>query len=95
MANKKGMPWKYLCDWDQLNSQRGYYTWAWEKNKNIWAINWKDRNVIPLVSNKYGTDPEFIERGGEGKYKTSKLSSTNVPYGRNRYKTGKMVVPYN
>ena len=95
MANKKGMPWKYLCDWDQLNSQRGYYTWAWEKNKNIWAINWKDRNVVPLVSNKYGADPEFIERGGGGKYKTSKLKSTNVPYGRYRYKTGKMVVPYN
>ena len=38
MANKKGMPWKYLCDWDQLGSQRGYYTWAWEKSKHIWAI---------------------------------------------------------
>jgi len=95
MSNKKGMPWKYLCDWDQLGSQRGYYTWAWEKNKNIWAINWKDRNVVPLVSNKYGADPEFIERGGGGKYKTSKLKATNVPYGRYRYKTGKMVVPYN
>ena len=95
MANKKGMPWKYLCDWDQLGSQRGYYTWAWEKDKNIWAINWKDRNVVPLISNKYGADPEFIERGGGGKYKTSKLKATNVPFGRYKFKTGKMVVPYN
>ena len=64
MANKAGMPWKYLCEWDQLESQRGYYTWAWEKSRNIWAINWKDRNVVPLASNKYGCDPELIERGG-------------------------------
>ena len=95
MANKAGMPWKYLCEWDQLESQRGYYTWAWERNRNIWAINWKDRNVVPLASNKYGCDPELIERGGGGKYKTAKLKATNVPYGRYAFKTGKMVRPYN
>ena len=49
----------------------------------------------PLISNRYGVSPEFIERGGGGKYKTSKLKATNVPYGRYRFKTGKMVVPYN
>ena len=31
MCNKKGMPWKYLCDFNQLHSQRGFYTWAWEQ----------------------------------------------------------------
>ena len=95
MANKKGMPWKFLCDFNQLDSDRGFYTWSWEKEKNIWAINWKDRNVVPLASNRYGCDFEFIERGGGGKYKTSKLKATNVPYGRYRFTTGKMVVPYN
>ena len=95
MTNKPGMPWQHLCGFDQLNSQRGYYTWAWEPKKNLWAIMWKDRNVVPLISNRYGVSPEFIERGGGGKYKTSKLKATNVPYGRYRFKTGKMVVPYN
>ena len=95
MCNKKGMPWKYLCDFNQLDSQRGFYTWAWEQERNIWAINWKDRNVVPVVSNRYGCDSEFIERGGGGKYKTAKLKASNVPYGRYRFKTGKMVVPYN
>ena len=41
MANKKGMPWNYLSSWDQLNSDRGYYGWCWERYKNIWAIVWK------------------------------------------------------
>ena len=95
MSNKPGIPWKYLCEWDQLESQRGFYTWAWEKRRNIYVINWKDRNVVPLASNKYGCESEFIERGGGGKYKTAKLKATNVPYGRYRFKTGQMVVPYN
>ena len=95
MANKVGMPWNFLLSWDQLNSDRGYYTWCWEREKNLWAIVWKDRNVIPIISNKYGVDPEFIERGGGGKYKTAKLKPTNVPYGRYTFKTGKMVRPYN
>ena len=95
MANKVGMPWNYLCSWDQLNSDRGYYTWCWEKNKNLWAIVWKDRNVIPIISTKYGVEPELIERGGGGKYKTAKLKPTNVQYGRYTFKTGKMVRPYN
>ena len=63
--------------------------------RTLWAINWKDRNVVPLASNRYGCASEFIERGGGGKYKTSKLKATNVPYGRYRFKTGQMVVPYN
>ena len=79
MCNKKGMPWKHLCSFDQLNSERGFYTWCWESKKNLWAIMWKDRNVVPLISNRYGVDPELIERGGGGKYKTSKLKPTNVP----------------
>ena len=95
MANKVGMPWNFLLSWDQLNSDRGYYTWCWEREKNLWAIVWKDRNVIPIISNRYGVDPEFIERGGGGKYKTAKLKPTNVPYGRYTFKTGKMVRPYN
>jgi hypothetical protein len=95
MANKKGMPWNYLTSWDQLNSDRGYYRWCWEKNKNVWAIVWKDRNVIPIISNRYGCHPELIERGGGGKYKTAKLKATNVQYGRYAFKTGKMVRPYN
>ena len=24
MSNKPGIPWKYLCEWDQLESQRGF-----------------------------------------------------------------------
>ena len=59
---------------NQLDSDRGYYTWAWEKEKNLWAIVWKDRNVVPVISNRYGVDPELIERGGGGKYKTAKLT---------------------
>jgi len=58
MANKVGMPWNFLLSWDQLNSDRGYYTWCWERQRNLWAIVWKDRNVIPIISNKYGVDPE-------------------------------------
>ena len=95
MANKVGMPWNFLLSWDQLNSDRGYYTWCWERERNLWAIVWKDRNVIPIISNKYGVDPELIERGGGGHYKTAKLKPTNVPYGRYTFKTGKMVRPYN
>ena len=56
---------------------------------------WKDRNVIPIISNRYGCDPELIESGGGGKYKTAKLKATNVQYGRYAFKTGKMVRPYN
>ena len=95
MANKVGMPWNFLLSWDQLNSDRGYYTWCWERQRNLWAIVWKDRNVIPIISNRYGVDPELIERGGGGKYKTAKLKATNVQYGRYTFKTGKMVRPYN
>jgi len=95
MTNKPGMPWAHLCNFDQLNSQRGFYTWAWEPKKNLWAIMWKDRNVVPLISNRYGVKPEFIERGGGGKYKTAKLKASNAPYGRYRFKTGRMVVLYN
>jgi len=95
MTNKPGMPWAHLCNFDQVNSQRGFYTWAWEPEKNLWGIMWKDRNVVPLISNRYGVTPQFIERGGGGKHKTAKLKATNVPCGRYRFKTGKMVVPYN
>ena len=73
----------------------GFYTWAWEPKKNLWAIMWKDRNVVPVISNRYGVNPELIERGGGGKYKTAKLKPTNVPYGRYVFSTGKMVRPYN
>ena len=61
----------------------------------LWAIVWKDRNVIPIISTKYGVEPELIERGGGGKYKTAKLKPTNVQYGRYTFKTAKMVRPYN
>ena len=81
MCNKKGMPWRHLCNFDQLNSERGYYTWCWERNKNLWAIMWKDRNVVPVISSRYGVDAELIERGEGGKYKTAKLKGTDVPYG--------------
>ena len=95
MANKKGVPWRHLCGFNQLDSDRGFYTWAWEKNKNLWAIMWKDRSVVPVISNRYGVEPELIERGGGGKYKTAKLKPTNVPYGRYMFTTSKMVKPYN
>jgi len=65
MTKKKGMPWNYLCSWDQLNSDRGYYRRVWDKYRNLWAIIWKDS----IISNRYGTDPELIERGGGGKYR--------------------------
>jgi hypothetical protein len=87
MANKKGVPWRHLCGFNQLDSDRGFYTWAWEKNKNLWAIMWKDRSVVPVISNRYGVEPELIERGGGGKYKTAKLKPTNVPYGRYMFTT--------
>ena len=95
MVNKKGVPWRHLCGFNQLDSDRGYYTWAWERKKNLWAIMWKDRSVVPLISNRYGVQPETIERGGGGKYKTAKLKPTNVPYGRYTFATGKMVRPSN
>ena len=85
MTNKPGMPWQHLCGFDQLNSRGGSYTWAREPKKNLWAIMWKDRNVVSLISNRYDVSPEFIERGGGGKYKTSKPKATNVPYGRYRF----------
>ena len=32
------LPRKYLRDFNQLDILRGFYTWAWDQEKNIWAI---------------------------------------------------------
>ena len=37
-----------VCSFDQLNSEREFYTWCWESKKKLWAIMWKD--VVPLIS---------------------------------------------
>ena len=62
MANKKGVPWRHLCGFNQLDSDRGYYTWAWEREKNLWAIMWKYRSVVPLATTNWFNSHCFCGR---------------------------------
>ena len=81
-SDKPGIPWEYLCDWNQDGSERGYYRWAFNEHFNMYAALWKDRNIVPMLSMGFGVEHNTVNRGGGGPKKRGKLKGTKVPYGR-------------
>jgi hypothetical protein len=94
-GDKVGIPWQWLCNWNQLDSERGFYRWLYEPDLQLYVALWKDRNIVPLISTGYGVSPTTVQRGGGGKKKTKTLRPTDVPFGRYNYRAPKLSVPYN
>ena len=94
-SDRPGLPWNYLCDWNQNVSDRGYYRWGYNEHCGMYATVWKDRNVVPMLSSGFGVEHDIINRGGGGGKQRGKLRPTQVAYGRYNYRCPKMIKQFN
>ena len=63
MANRLYYPGYKLNNYSGTQSQRGYYSWAFNEKYNVFCTSWLDRDPVNFVSSAFGVGTQEVVRG--------------------------------
>ena len=87
MANRLYYPSYKLNNYNPTQTERGYYSWAFNERYNVFCSSWLDRDPVNFVSSAFGACPEDVVRGykpQDKQYESRKFPAPEMAYNYNK-----------